>query len=144
MLRKLVKTGFLLIILAFGVRVFAKNKIQTLQETVSIDFSLTGDLTGQYSLSGPINSELESESSSPDSKCKITALVRKVLQKKMLSVEMWPKLDCTIDGQQSLFKLHRIYIVVDKENQSHVVKAIDMKLQKIEFNFQSVSLKKSK
>lgn len=124
--------------------VFAKTKSSALQETVSIDFTLTGDLAGQYSLSGPVNSVLESESSLASSQCKISALVRKVLHKNSISVEMWPKLDCLLEGQKKIFKLHRIYVIVDKENQSHVLKSIDMKIQKIEFNFQSVSLKKNK
>lgn len=123
--------------------VFAKTKSSALQETASIELSLNGDLSGQYSLSGPVNSVLESESSTPNSQCKISALVRKVLHKKSLSVELWPTLDCLVEEQKKTFKLHRIYVIVDKENQSHVIKSIDMKIQKIEFNFQSVSLKKS-
>ena len=136
--------GCYLILICFSLPIFAKNKPSVFQETVSIDFTLSGDLVEQYSLSGPVNTELESESTAPNSKCKITALVRKVLQNKMTSIELWPKLNCTIDGQKRLFKLHRIYVVIDKENQSHVVKAIDMKLQKIEFKFQTVSLTKNK
>lgn len=133
-----------LLVLISSLSVLAKPKPSTLQETVSIEFSLSGDLSGQYSLSGPVNSELESDSSTPNSQCKISALVRKVLQKNSISVEMWPKLDCTLEGQKRIFKLHRIYVVVDKENQSHVIKSVDMKIQKVEFNFQSVSLKKNK
>lgn len=141
---KFVHIACVLIITILASFASAKTKSSPLQETVSIDFTLTGDLSGQYSLSGPVNTKLESESSAPNSQCKITALVRKVLQKKTISVELWPQLDCTLEGQNKSFKLHRIYVVVDKENQSHVIKSIDMKIQKIEFNFQSVSLKKNK
>jgi hypothetical protein len=141
---KFVKIVCFSFIIFVGHFVLANAKSSPLQESVSIDFTLSGDLTGQYSLSGPVNTKLESESSVENSQCKITALVRKVLQKKSISVEMWPELNCTIEGQNKIFKLHRIYVVVDKENQTHVIKSIDMKLQKIEFKFQTVSLKKNK
>jgi hypothetical protein len=141
---KLINFLILVFVLISSPFVIAKTKPSPLQETASIEFSLSGDLKGQYSLSGPVNTELESESSTPNSQCKFSALVRKVLQKNSISIEMWPKLDCTLEGQKKIFKLHRIYVIVDKENQSHIIKSVDMKIQKIEFNFQSVSLKKNK
>lgn len=118
--------------------------VKVLNENISILLKVSGDLTGEYSLAGPINTTLEADSDTSNSKCSVSVLFRKVKIKQKNSVEAWPTLICTIEGQKQTFKLNRSYLDVDLESQKVEVKYLSQDIKILTLEFRDLSLQKSK
>ncbi|MGZ3691347.1 MAG: hypothetical protein ACXVAX_07580 [Pseudobdellovibrio sp.] len=101
-------------------------------------------MQGVYSLSGPVNSTVESTSDAPGSVCDLSALVRKIKLEGKIQLEMWPTFNCTVDGQKKQYKLHRIYLDLEKDQQKKTLNILDKKFQKVLLEFSDLSLQKGK
>ena len=116
----------------------------SLHENVSVTLQLSGDLTGQYDFSGPLNQTIKAESDPPGSACEAAFLFRKVKQQGQLAVEAWPSFECTRDGQKKSYKLHRSFLDPGKERQKIAIKALDQKVRNLTLEFRDLTLQKGK
>lgn len=114
-----------------------------LQENISISLILTGDLTGQFELSGPLNQTLKAESSAGGG-CEAGAMFRKVKSNGKQMLEVWPSFNCIRDGQKKSYKLHRSYLDPALEVQKVSLKTLDEKIQNLSLEFRDLSLEKGK
>lgn len=114
-----------------------------LHENISVVLTLSGDISGQYDLSGPLNQVIKSESSVAGG-CEANILFRKVKSKGKTVIEAWPLFNCTRDGQKKSFKLHRSYLDPDVEVQEIKVKSLDEKTHNVSMEFRDLSLQKGK
>lgn len=122
--------------------------VSVLNENISTTLKLSGDLTGEYSLGGPINSTVTAESDSPDSKCSVSVLFRKVKIKQKNSVEAWLSLICTFEEQARIqkqtFKLSRSFLDPDLESQKVEVKYLSKTIKSVTLEFRDLNLQKGK
>lgn len=126
---------------------FFTKPILAATESLSVAVEVSGDIQGKYDLSGPIGKSLESEPADLASKCKFQGLFRKVIRPDSGvgdEVEVWITLNCMIEGQKNIFKLHRIYLDPKKEQQSYKFTRLSKNIQQIEVKFQDLSLKTRK
>jgi hypothetical protein len=106
---------------------------------------LSGDLTGQFDISGPLNQTLKSESDDAvKSNCSVLALFRKVKTKEHIALEVWPTFECTLEGQKRIFKMHRSFLDPNLEQQKVVIKYLDLKVKNVVLDFRDLSLQKGK
>lgn len=113
-----------------------------LQENISVLINMTGDLTGQFDFSGPLNQMLSAESAVGG--CEAHAMFRKVTSKGKPALEVWPTFNCIRDGQKKSYKLHRSYLDLSLEVQKISVKSLDDKIQSVSLEFRDLSLQKGK
>ena len=117
---------------------------QTANEVLSVSVEISGDIQGKYDLSGPLGKNLNSQSSSDNSKCEIQGLLRKVTRSGSVDVELWLTLICMFEGQKNTFKLHRIYLDPTKKQQIQKFTYLSKNIRQIEVKFQDLSLKMRK
>jgi len=115
----------------------------SLHENISVVLKLTGDLAGQYDLSGPLNQIITSEADAAGG-CAAQFLFRKVKSKGKQMLEAWPTFICTRDGQKKTYKLHRSYLDPVLETQQVSLKYLDEKIQNVSMEFRDLSLQKGK
>lgn len=139
MLRLFTVAFFLLV----SVHAEAKSKI-AFKEAVSVHVKLTGDLTAEYDLDGPLGSEIEAAENKPDSVCAIKATFRKSLYRSRESLETWLRLECTFEGQKRTYHPHRIFLDTAKTEQAVQLPMLAKNLKKVRVEFQNLSLVKSK
>lgn len=121
----------------------AKSKI-AFKEAVSVHLKMSGDLTAEYDLDGPLGSELEAAGSKPDSVCAVHATFRKSLYRSRVSLETWLRLDCTFEGQKRTYRPHRIFLDPEKPEQVFQLPMLAKNLKNVRLEFQNLSLLKSK
>ncbi|MCC2678873.1 MAG: hypothetical protein K0R29_1449 [Pseudobdellovibrio sp.] len=114
-----------------------------MHENISVVLKLTGDLTGQFDLSGPLNQIIKSETEASGG-CEAQLLFRKVKSKGKQMLEAWPTFICTRDGQKKTYKLHRSYLDPALETQQVTLKYLDEKIQNVSMEFRDLSLQKGK
>ena len=137
-----VKLSIILSLFFGSIEIYARNSISG--ETFSFELEINGDLTEKYSISGLVNGSAEFVSSEVNSKCKINIRNRKVIRAAKLQLEVWPELNCLIEGQNKIYKFHRIFVPVQEIPQRHIITSIAPNLQKIEFVFTNISISKKK
>lgn len=113
-------------------------------DSYSLTMIASGDISGEYSLSGLINSTTESVSDKENSNCSLAAYVRKVKNSNKIMLEIWPNFKCMIEGQEKELKLHKIYLDLDKTDQKKTITLPDKKIHKVTLEFKDLSLQKSK
>jgi hypothetical protein len=114
-----------------------------MHENVSVLMTLTGDLTGQYDLSGPLNQTIKAESSISGG-CEANFLFRKVKSGGKTMLETWPAFSCPRDGQKISYKLHRSYLDPSMDVQKISVTSLDKKIKNVSIEFRDLSLQKGK
>lgn len=115
-----------------------------LRENISVSVVVSGDVQGTYEVSGPLGLTLEATSSKPDSVCQFQFQLRKVLYRTHNALEVWPKMECTIDGHKQTYKPHRFFLELAGDSQKIKWMMLDKKLQNIVLEFKDLSLLKSK
>ena len=121
----------------------AKSKI-AFKEAVSVHLKLSGDLTADYDLDGPLGSEIEAAGSKTDSVCAVKATFRKSLYRATVSLETWLRLDCTFEGQKRTYRPHRIFLDLAKAEQKVQLPMLAKNLKNVRLEFQNLSLVKGK
>ena len=121
----------------------AKSKI-AFNEAVSVHLKISGDLTAEYDLDGPLGSEIESTDNKPESVCAVRATFRKSLYRSRVSLETWLRLDCTFEGQKRTYRPHRIFLDPEKSEQDVRLPMLAKNLKNVSLEFQNLSLVKSK
>lgn len=113
-----------------------------LHENVSVVLKMTGDLAGQFELSGPLNQTIKGDSSGGG--CEANFLFRKVTSKGKQMLEAWPAFECIRDGQKKSYKLHRSYLDPSLDVQTISIKSLDEKTQHVSLEFRDLSIRKGK
>lgn len=113
-------------------------------EQISVIMTVSGDIKGIYKFSGILGTSIKAISENPDHVCEFTGLFRKSKYRGKISVEMWPELDCTIEGQKSSYKTHRIHLALESSSQRIKLPMQAEKLKNVQLDFQELSLKSSK
>lgn len=131
------------ILLIFNDHILAKATNLS-NENFGFELEIQGDLTEKYSISGLVNGSGEFTSTLNDSKCKISISNRKVLRSKKLNLEIWPELKCTLQGQNKVFKISRIFVPIQELPIKHTVRSLAPDLQNIVFVFSNISISSKK
>ncbi len=132
------------LILCCFFHISASAKKSTLNETISVRIQASGDLQGEYELSGPLGEVIPGRSEGAEKPCQISSLFRKVVYRNQQSIEVWLSLDCTFEGQKSTYKPHRFYLQVKQVQQKIKLPMLAKNLKNVQFEFRELSLKSSK
>jgi hypothetical protein len=117
----------------------------SLKENVSVMLILSGDLTGQFDISGPLNQTLKTEAENENkNQCMVLTLFRKVKSNDRIVLEVWPTFECNLEGQKKTFKLHRSYLDLSKEQQKLTVRYLDQKVKNVGLEFRDLSIQRGK
>jgi hypothetical protein len=136
--------GIFIFLFSYSNTIYSKSRLNSkLLENVSVTLNVTGDISGVYDLSGSVNQTIAAESET-GSRCNISVLFRKVNVKEKTAVEVWPTFNCIREGQTNIYKLHRIFLDLDKEVQKVSIKELDKKVQNLVLDFRDLSLQKGK
>ena len=124
----------------------AKNTIPKLSksEQISVIMFATGDFTEKYEFTGPMGVEIIAGSVNPDPICNIISLFRKVKYRETKSIEAWLRLECTFEGQKSIYKAHRIYLNLEESVQKVKLPRLAKNLKNVQLEFRELSLKSNK
>ena len=137
----LIKFCFAIFIFLFQISAFAKT--HSLKENISVQIVASGDLQGAYEFTGPLG-ELISAISSDEKMCQISSLFRKVNHRGIDSIEAWLSIICTIEGQKTSYKTHRIYLQLNPSVQRIKLPMLAKNLKNVQLEFSELYLKSSK
>ena len=121
----------------------AKEKNTNLAENVSTRVVFSGDFNGTFDLSGALGVELKGSPYDSNYPCEVSALFRKVMYRKKMSVETWFTFNCVFEGQKKIFKPHRVYIDLAHPEKSQKLPMLAKNIKNLQFSFSLFSVKLS-
>ena len=116
----------------------------TLVENYSLTMIASGDIAGEYNLSGPVNGNTEAESETENSKCRVQCFARKATVGGKFVLEVWPQFICKLENQTKTLKINKIYLDLSKNDHKKNIILPDLNIHNVTLEFKELSLSKGK